>query len=92
MKSKQIYKSIMSRCQEAKKLNPDSIILIRIGGFYEAFEDDARIVSKVLGLSKTVANIEGNSIIMVRFPCHATVSYIEKLVAHGHKVAICKEL
>jgi DNA mismatch repair protein MutS len=80
------YKSIKNRF-------PDSILLFRLGDFYEAFEEDAKIVSQELDITLTSKEIgKGQRIPMAGVPYHAIESYLSKLVNKKYKVAICEQM
>jgi DNA mismatch repair protein MutS len=71
---------------------PDAILFFRMGDFYEMFFDDARIASRILGITLTArGSYEGKKIAMCGIPHHASKSYITKLVGSGRKVAICEQ-
>ncbi len=84
---------LMSQYKEIKSQYTDSILLFRLGDFYEMFFEDAVIASKELGLTLTSRNREkGYEVPLAGVPYHSVVSYIAKLVAKGHKVAICDQV
>src|SRR3989304_6236959 len=74
-----------------KQKYPDCILLFRLGDFYEGFQDDAKILSKVLGITLTGRGKEDNRIPMAGIPYHALNQYLPKLVKAGHKVAIAEQ-
>lgn len=71
----------------------DCILFYRLGDFYEMFFDDAILVSKELELTLTgkACGLEEKAP-MCGVPFHAADMYINKLVANGHKVAICEQV
>ncbi len=72
--------------------NPDSILFFRMGDFYEMFFDDARIASRILGITLTArGTYNGEKVPMCGIPHHASKSYIARLVESGRKVAICEQ-
>ncbi len=78
---------------EVKKKYGDIIIFFRIGDFYEMFLDDAELASHELQLFLThKACGNGKTIPMCGIPHHAYLSYAQKLVDNGHKVAICEQV
>jgi len=84
---------LMKQYFAAKALNPEAILLFRVGDFYEAYSDDAVTASKVLGLVQTRrANGEKGDLPMAGFPHHAIDNYLPKLVRAGYKVAVCDQL
>jgi len=75
------------------KQYPDVVLFFRIGDFYEMFLDDALLASKELQLFLTrKACGNGKTIPMCGIPHHAYLSYAQKLVENGHKVAICEQV
>ncbi len=72
---------------------PDTILLFRLGDFYETFEEDAKITSKVLGITLTRrGNGAATEIPLAGFPYHALESYMPKLLKAGYRVAVCEQL
>lgn len=84
---------MMEHYKELKENYPDTIMLYRLGDFYEMFFDDAIKASKILDLTLTGRDcgLEERAP-MCGVPYHAVDSYIAKLVANGVKVAICEQL
>ncbi len=75
-----------------KNQYPDSILFFRMGDFYEMFFEDARVGSRILGITLTSrGTYQGKKIPMCGIPHHASRSYIGKLVNSGKKVAICEQ-
>ena len=84
---------LMRQYSRVKAKYPDTILLFRMGDFYETFEDDARITSKVLGITLTKrGNGESRETPLAGFPYHALDSYMPKLLKAGYRVAICEQL
>ena len=76
-----------------KSAHPDAILLFRMGDFYETFEDDARTISKVLGITLTKRSSgAATEVPLAGFPYHALDTYLPKLVQAGMRVAICEQL
>lgn len=73
---------------EIKSAYRDAILLFRLGDFYEMFNEDAEIASKVLNITLT----RRNDMPMCGVPYHAVDAYIEKLLEAGYKVAICEQV
>jgi DNA mismatch repair protein MutS len=72
---------------------PDTILLFRLGDFYETFEEDARIAAEALDIVLTSREMGKNQRVpMAGIPYHAAESYIARLIAAGHKVAICEQV
>ena len=63
-----------------------------MGDFYELFFEDAKLASKVLGITLTSRSKGEGAIPMAGVPHHAADSYIRRLIKAGHKVAICDQL
>ncbi|MCA0387225.1 MAG: DNA mismatch repair protein MutS [Bacteroidetes bacterium] len=84
---------LMAQYFKIKQANPDTVLLFRMGDFYETFEEDARIASKVLGITLTKrANGAAGDVPLAGFPHHAVESYLPKLVRAGYRVAICEQV
>ena len=72
---------------------PDTILLYRVGDFYECYSDDAITISKVLGIVLTKrSNGDKEDTPMAGFPHHALNVYLPKLVRAGYKAAVCDQL
>ena len=83
----------MKQYMEIKDKYPDSILLFRVGDFYETFHEDAVITSKVLGIILTKRGSGANKETkLAGFPYHSLDTYLHKLVKAGHRVAICEQL
>lgn len=84
---------LMKQYNEIKKDYMDSILFFRLGDFYEMFFEDAKIASKVLGLTLTSRNREKDmEVPLAGIPFHSSRGYIAKLVNAGYKVAICEQV
>jgi DNA mismatch repair protein MutS len=84
---------VMRQHEEAKAAHPDAILFFRMGDFYEMFGDDAVVCSRALDLALTSRNKEDpTEQPMAGVPYHAAHGYIAKLLAMGHKVAICEQM
>jgi DNA mismatch repair protein MutS len=68
---------------------PDTLVLFRMGDFYELFEADAEVASRVLGLTLTSRD---KTVPMAGIPHHALERYLHKLLRAGHRVAICDQV
>src|SRR5262245_19989368 len=83
----------MRQYEDAKALHPDAILFFRLGDFYEMFHDDAVVASRALGLTLTSRNKgAADEVPMAGVPYHAAHGYIAKLLAAGHKDALCEQL
>lgn len=78
---------------QIKKRFPNTILLFRLGDFYETFEEDALVASATLDIVLTGREMgKGVRVPMAGIPHHSADSYIARLVAAGHKVAICEQV
>lgn len=84
---KQKMTPMMAQWLECKAVAKDAILFFRLGDFYEAFYDDACLVAKELDLTLT----KRQDIPMSGVPCHTVETYIDRLVAKGHKVAVAEQ-
>lgn len=83
---------LMRQYNDIKARNPGTVLLYRMGDFYELFNDDAKIASKVLGLTLTSRNHGGtDNTPLAGFPFHALERYANRLVKAGYKIAICEQ-
>ena len=90
---KEKYSPMMMQYLGIKEQNKDSIVMFRLGDFYEMFFDDAIMVSKELELALTGKNAGAKERVpMCGVPFHSASGYIQSLVDNGHKVAIVEQL
>ncbi|HOO22283.1 MAG TPA: DNA mismatch repair protein MutS [Clostridia bacterium] len=84
---------MMEHYKTLKESYPDTILLYRLGDFYEMFFEDALTASKVLDLTLTGRDcgLEERAP-MCGVPHHAVDTYIARLISAGYKVAICEQL
>ncbi len=83
----------MTQFYQIKKENPDTLLLFRVGDFFETFDKDAEIASKVLGIVLTKrANGKAGHVPLAGFPHHAIDTYLPKLIRAGFRVAICEQV
>lgn len=84
---------MMQQYFNIKEQNKDTIIMFRLGDFYEMFFDDALLASKILEITLTGRDcgLEERAP-MCGVPYHSVESYISKLIDAGHKVGICEQL
>ncbi len=75
------YKKFETQC-------PDSVILMQMGDFFEAFGNSAKILNLVCGLTLTTTRC---NVQMAGSPYHSIETYIIKLVQAGHKVVVVKD-
>lgn len=84
---------MMKHYVELKDKYEDTIILYRLGDFYEMFFEDAEEVAHALELTLTGKSAGLDEIVpMCGIPHHAAEVYIDKLIKKGYKVAICEQL
>ena len=84
---------LMRQYRKIKEKYPDTILLFRMGDFFETFEEDAVTTSKVLGITLTKRSNGGASEVpLAGFPHHALDNYLPKLVKAGYRVAVCEQL
>ena len=87
------YTPMMMQYLKIKDKHPDTLILFRLGDFYELFFDDAKIASRELQLTLTGKSAGTEERVpMCGVPHHAAASYIDKLVNKGYKVGIVEQL
>ena len=75
--------------QSLKAQHPDAIVFLRLGDFYEAFDEDAQIASDDADLIVLTRKLSGETVKMCGFPYHAAYRCVSKLVKAGHRVALC---
>ncbi|MDR0303314.1 MAG: DNA mismatch repair protein MutS [Chitinispirillales bacterium] len=84
---------MMAQYYRIKMEYPNTILLYRMGDFYETFEEDAKITAKILGLTLTKRNHGGiEETPLAGFPYHAIDKYAHKLVKAGYRVAVCEQI
>jgi DNA mismatch repair protein MutS len=82
---------MMEQYERIKSRHPDTVLFYRMGDFYEMFGDDAKLAARVLGITLTTRD-KARGIPMAGVPHHAADSYIERLLAAGHRVAVCEQV
>ena len=76
-----------------KKQHPDTILFFRLGDFYETFDEDAKLAARELQITLTSRPMaKGERVPMAGVPHHSVDSYIARLIARGHKVAMAEQL
>ena len=83
---------MLRQYHEAKAQARDALLFFRLGDFYELFYEDARIAAQVLGITLTSRAKGDDRVPMAGVPHHAAKAYVARLVAAGHKVAICDQM
>ncbi len=71
-----------------RTLPPDTLLLFRLGDFYEMFADDAKEAAGILNVALT----KRNGVPMCGVPHHAHESYVRRLIKAGKRVAICDQV
>src|SRR6266576_1389042 len=83
---------VMEQYIEIKAANPDCLLFYRMGDFYELFFDDAEIASRALGIVLTKRGKHlGRDIPMCGVPVERSDEYLHRLIARGHRVAVCEQ-
>ncbi len=83
---------MMKQYMAIKAANPETVLLYRMGDFYETFNEDAKIASKVLGITLTSRNHGGaDKTPLAGFPYHALDRYAHRLVKAGYRIAVCEQ-
>jgi DNA mismatch repair protein MutS len=80
---------MMQQYQRLRKSIPsDTLLLFRLGDFYEMFFDDAKEASALLNVALT----KRNGVPMCGVPYHAAHGYIRRLINAGRRVAVCDQM
>lgn len=83
---------MMAQYVEIKAANPDCLLFYRMGDFYELFFTDAEIASRTLGIVLTKRGKHlGEDIPMCGVPVERADDYLQRLIAAGHRVAVCEQ-
>ncbi|HEV2127873.1 MAG TPA: DNA mismatch repair protein MutS [Thermomicrobiales bacterium] len=78
---------------QIKARYPDTILFFRLGDFYETFDDDAKIAAEVLDIVLTGREMGKDlRVPMAGIPYHSADGYIARLIAAGHKIAVCEQI
>ena len=83
---------LMKQYNLIKSKYPDTLLLFRVGDFYETFGKDAIVASNILGIILTARNNGSSKIELAGFPHHSIGNYLPKLVKAGYRVAVCDQL
>ena len=84
---------LMQQYRDIKARYADAILFFRMGDFYEMFGDDARLAARELGLTLTARNNGGAAEVpLAGVPVKAATEYLRRLIALGHRVAICEQV
>jgi len=83
----------MRQYYDIKRRHPQAVLLFRMGDFYETFEEDAKTVSRILGITLTSRNNgKSDDVPMAGFPHHSVDTHLPKLIRAGLRVAICEQV
>jgi len=84
---------MMQQYLRIKADHPDTLVLYRMGDFYELFFDDARRANRLLDITLTArGQSAGEPVVMAGVPVHALESYLAKLIKLGEAVAIAEQV
>ena len=83
---------LMIQYENIKRKYPQSLLLFRVGDFYETFGEDAVKTSKILNIVLTNRANGSSKVELAGFPYHSLDNYLPKLVRSGLRVAICDQL
>lgn len=83
---------LMKQYNAIKAKHPGTILLFRVGDFYETFGEDAVKASQILGIVQTHRNNGGEKTELAGFPHHSLDTYLPKLVRAGQRVAVVDQL
>ena len=89
----QHHSPVMAQYLRIKAEYPDTLVLYRMGDFYELFYEDARRANRLLDITLTTRGMSaGEPVVMAGVPVHALESYLAKLVKLGEAVAIAEQV
>src|ERR1700736_1839370 len=84
---------VMEQYIEIKAANPDCLLFYRMGDFYELFFEDAEVAARALGIVLTKRGKHlGGDIPMCGVPVERADEYLHRLIAFGHRVAVCEQM
>lgn len=83
---------MMQQYLDAKEACGNALLLFRMGDFYELFFEDAKTAARELGLTLTSRDKGENPIPMAGFPYHQLDGYLAKIIASGHRAAVCEQV
>src|SRR5262249_34140097 len=84
---------MMEQYIEIKVAHPDCLLFYRMGDFYELFFADAEVASRALGIVLTKRGRHlGRDIPMFGVAGERAEEYLHRLIALGHRVAVCEQL
>jgi len=84
---------LMKQYNRIKEKYPNTILLFRLGDFFETFNEDAELTARTLGITLTKRNNgTAGEMPLAGFPHHQLDNYLPKLVKAGFRVAVCEQL
>ncbi|MDQ7843605.1 MAG: DNA mismatch repair protein MutS [Armatimonadota bacterium] len=84
---------MMRQYQQLKARFPGTLLMFRLGDFYELFFDDAVAAARELEITLTSREIgKGRRVPMCGVPHHAVEGYLARLVERGYRIALCDQL
>ena len=84
---------MMAQYLNIKAAHKDALLFFRMGDFYELFFDDAAVAAAALDITLTQRGQHlGQDVPMCGVPVHAAENYLERLIRHGHRVAVCEQM
>jgi DNA mismatch repair protein MutS len=84
---------MMRQYQQLKARYPGTLLMFRLGDFYELFYEDAQVASRELDIVLTSREVgKGRRVPMCGVPHHALETYLARLVERGYRIAICDQL
>ena len=87
------HSPVMQQYWGIKSQYPDTLLLFRMGDFYELFYDDAKKAARLLDIALTARGKSADEPIpMAGVPYHAVESYLAKLIRMGESVVICEQI
>ncbi len=93
MSKKKNETPLMRQYYQIKSKYPETILLFRMGDFFETFDDDAAITAKICGITLTKRNSgKADAPPLAGFPHHQLDTYLTKLVKAGCRVAVCEQI
>jgi DNA mismatch repair protein MutS len=92
-KANDTFTPMVRQYSRIKSQYPDTILMFRLGDFYEMFNEDAQTASRVLEIALTKKHIgNGQTMPLAGIPYHALDGYLARFIKAGYKVAICEQL
>jgi DNA mismatch repair protein MutS len=83
---------MLEQYRRLKAEHPGTILLFRMGDFYETFGEDALIASRTLGIALTSRDKKGDPLPLAGVPHHSVEGYLKRLVEQGYSVAIAEQM